>query len=49
MALWKGEPEITTGLEPGTLNQVDIQVAVVVIVKEGNAGTHDFGHVELPG
>ena len=32
-----------------TLEEDEVEIAVVVVVEEGAAGTVDLGHVELPG
>ena len=41
------ENPILIGGERKALNKVNVEVAVVVVVKQSHARTHDFGHVVL--
>ena len=35
---------IPSRIEHGALRQIDVQVAVIVVIEEGHASTHDFRH-----
>jgi hypothetical protein len=52
MTLGQRKSEIGAGSasrEPGTLNHIDIQITVIVIIEYRGPGTHDFRHIILPG
>ncbi len=45
----RGREERFAAVEGRALHQIDVQVAVVIVVEQRHAGTHDLGHVVTPG
>src|ERR1043166_29790 len=36
-------------VETRALDEIDVQIAVVVVIKQGHAGAHDLGHIVMAG
>ena len=44
-ARWRGRQEFSSVVQPRALHQIDIEIAIVVIIEQSHSRTHNLGHV----